>query len=766
MILFALAFLVFVGMLIDYIAHPSASPTMMNITQVFTSTPVASSSPTPTNTFTLTPRPTWTLRPSSTTTLTSSPTNTVTPTLIRTLAPVSPARLNNWYELKPWDLTEQSRIIELLKANTVLTATDDSFRALAYAEGEAILRFPQAFDASRWRWDRAYNLVRINDPLGIAMYSDLIQSAIAAGQVRLNDLPSWFSIYETRLTLLISPLFPQPGELGRGLIEIIGEGSAYLWLIEDPLGTRIYPLLDDINFAQPHENGFLYDELTGDNYPELVIYRQSTPGLTLFVMPHIFDITVTPPVQLPIQAQAPLDFGLEPFTELGIVNNSPATNNLQVTNILLPACPVYVTQEYSWDGSQFILTPLHYELEPVVGLIAYCETVLNVAFTNWEPEPSITVARAMLDLWPPEIDIHGHPYPADALDKLRYRLGILYALAAQPSEAINLMSELIDSPVTPDSTWVTPATQFLQAYQAPEDIFIACQLAQFCNLRDAFHTLLKMSDTSDLDQAITYLQSHGITIRSSGFMDFDKDGQSERWVIIQPKSGEKLEFWILYRAQTQVQAVFVQVFEAGESLPYFHQPAGEIPVIQFELHKGFTFTYLPSSNIAFIQWVDVEYARPTIIRDGYQQALNDLMAGTDPIVILDRLIELYDTPRFAGDCIAFNICDQFHYTFALIYDLLGESGDAIDQYLWVWRNYNKSSYALMARVKLNYFPLPTYTRTPVPTKTPTPTRTITPTPTITTTATQTMTTTPPPTDTTTATVTPTVTDTYTPTGNP
>jgi hypothetical protein len=215
-----------------------------------------------------------------------------------------------------------------------------------------------------------------------------------------------------------------------------------------------------------------------------------------------------------------------------------------------------------------------------------------------------------------------------------------------------------------------------------------------------------------------------------------------------------------------VQAVFVQVFEAGETQPYFHQPAGEIPIIQFELHKGFIFRYLPDINIAYIQWVDVEFARPTIIRDGYQQVLNDLVYGTDPLIIRDRLLVLYNSPRFAGDCIAFNICDQFHYTLAMVYDLLGESGDAIDQYLWVWRNYGKTPYALMARLKLDYFPLPTYTRTPVPSKTPIPTRTITPTRTVTLTATQTMTSTSTMTETTTSTVTPTLTDTPTPMVSP
>ena len=768
LIIFVLAILLFLGMLINYLSHRPASLTITNTPQLFTPTSKSSPTPSSTSTTTLTPRPTWTPRPSSTVTLTPTPTSTITSTLIRTLTPAIPAKYNDRYELKPWDLTEQLKSIELLKANTIITKSDDSYRALAYGEGEASLRFPQSLDAVRWRWDRAYNLTRINDPLGIALYSDLITSAIESGQVRSNDLPSWFNTNESRLILQISPLPPQPGELARELIEIIGDGSTFLWLVENPSGTRIYPLVNDINYNQPRENAYLYDELTGDATPELVIYRRNTPGSTVLVPPRVFNLSVTPPVELLVQDQLPMDFGIEPQTKADIVTDAQGGKILRLTFTLLPACPAYVVQDYAWNGNSFTPTPLQYELKPVSGLTSYCEVVLDAATSGWGPEASIIVANAMLGVWPPKTDVQGHPYPADAYDQLRYRLGVFYALAGQSSEANRVLSEIIDTPVIPDSTWVIPAQGFLHSYQRSDDIFSACQQAEICNLRDALRTMVKKSGTDDPTQALEFLQAHGVTIRSSGLFDFDKDGQVERWIIIQPKAETKLEFWILSQMQVGVQAIFVQVFEAGESLPYYHEPVGSIPVIQFELRKGFVFKRFPDTRAAYIQWVDVEYSRPAIIRDGYIQALNDLMAGGDPAAIRDTLLELYDSPRFKGDCIAFNICDQFHYTLGLTYDLIGEGGNAIDQYLWVWRNYGNSSYSLMARVKLNYFPLPTYTRTPIPSRTSIPTRTASPTPTPTNTHTPTITNTPAitvtptETETPTSTITPTSTETNTP----
>lgn len=743
MILSLAGILVFTAVIVNYVTNQAPRPTSSDITLVYTLTSAFHPSPTTTSTITFTPRPTWTVRPSATATLTPSPTRTTTSTLIRTLTPASPDRFNTFYELKPWDLAEQERIIELLKANTILVSSDDRYQALANAEGEGIIRFPGSLDATQWRWDRAYNLIRTHDALGITMYSELIQSAIDSGQARAGDLPAWFGRYETRLTIKISALPPLPGELNRELVEIIGEGSAFLWLVEKPSGTKIYPLINDIDFKQPHENAFIYGDLTNDESPELVIYRNNTPGTTLLFQPYIFDITVTPPSLLPVQEQAPVDFGLEPRTQADIIKNSHGGNNLKLEFIMLPVCPVSKAWEYSWDGNKFFTISLSYEVTPITDQTEFCQLAFDEAIYNWGPFTASNLGNTLLNVWPPAKDTQGHPYPQDAYDQLRFQIGIEYALVGQIHPATLVMSEIIDTPITPDSAWVEPAQAFLHIYQTQDDLWVACRQTQYCNLRDAFQEMVHLSNTKELSQRLEYLQLHGVTIRSSGLMDFDQDGSEERWVIIQPKPGEKLEYWILYHTHSGDKAVFVQVLEAGEDLPFFHEPAGVVPIFQFELHKGYFFKYLPDSNIAYVQPVDVEYARPTVILDGYQQALNDLMAGGDPKETRDSLLTLINSPRFPGDCIAFNICDQFHYTLALVYDLLGESDNAIDEYMWVWRNYGKSQYAIMARVKMNRFPLPTYTRTPVltsttaPSQTPTrtntstPTSTVTPTPTVT-----------------------------------
>src|SRR4030043_1246860 len=146
LVFFGLAALLFFGVLINFIQNPSPSPTIPKVSAISTLTSSPSSSPTNTSTITLTPRPTWTLRPSATVTNTPTPTFTLTPTLIRTITPAKPVRFNDRYELKTWDLSEQSRTIELLRANTILSPSDKTYRALAFAEGEAFFLFPEALE--------------------------------------------------------------------------------------------------------------------------------------------------------------------------------------------------------------------------------------------------------------------------------------------------------------------------------------------------------------------------------------------------------------------------------------------------------------------------------------------------------------------------------------------------------------------------------------------------------------------------------------------
>ena len=147
--IFSLAVLLFLGVLINFVRNPSPGSALPTITLLNTLTTVPSATITNTSTATLTPQPTWTFQPTATATNTSTPSPTLTQTMVRTITPAKAAGLNTWYDLKPWDLTQQQKTIDQLKANTILLNTSESYSTLAYAEGEALLQFPEAVDVYR-----------------------------------------------------------------------------------------------------------------------------------------------------------------------------------------------------------------------------------------------------------------------------------------------------------------------------------------------------------------------------------------------------------------------------------------------------------------------------------------------------------------------------------------------------------------------------------------------------------------------------------------
>ncbi|HSQ18441.1 MAG TPA: hypothetical protein VLM83_12125, partial [Anaerolineales bacterium] len=258
-----------------------------------------------------TQRPTWTPPPSPTTTNTRTVTPTLTRTIIPSLTPANPQAFDIRYRLVAWTLSEAGRMIELLTARAESEQSPEWFTAAAYAQQEALLRYPDAFEVPAWQWQYAYNLIQADSPLAAQAYADLIQSALVSGQVRPNELTTWFSNVEPRLTLITNPLPLQAGELNRSLIQISGSGSAFLWLIETPGSVQVYPLLDNFDPIVNSQSASLTTDLTGDGTDELVLYQVTSPGQTQFPDIWIFDLTQEPPTLMPTQPGLPLELGTE-----------------------------------------------------------------------------------------------------------------------------------------------------------------------------------------------------------------------------------------------------------------------------------------------------------------------------------------------------------------------------------------------------------------------------------------------------------------------
>ncbi len=71
----------------------------------------------------------------------------------------------------------------------------------------------------------------------------------------------------------------------------------------------------------------------------------------------------------------------------------------------------------------------------------------------------------LLPGWPPAADEEGKPYPPDAKDEWRFRLGVYSALSGNFDRATEYLRGIIEDPVNPGSSWIQPAQKFLDVYQ-------------------------------------------------------------------------------------------------------------------------------------------------------------------------------------------------------------------------------------------------------------------------------------------------------------
>jgi hypothetical protein len=722
-------FFIFMALRILYPPASLSRPTstLRPPTVTITRTPAVTATFTATPTITRTPRPTWTLRPTATRTITRTPAPTDTP--LPPIMPtwVKPLQYNDLYLLRPWSPEEAEGVIELLQAypDTLYPTPADretstynaAFTYVAYLQREALLRYPDGPKAEQWRWGLAYNLAHTNDPGVAEAYAALIQEAVDRQVIPLEKLPEWFSQYEHNLTLSIHHFTPPPGYLSRLLIEIkTTGGAAYLWLIESPRKIELFPLTSYFDFAHAIQVHFTAGDLTGDGIEELAIYADPPPGQTIPALPQVFSLTTGAPPQISFTPEPPFDLGTD-FRVEWVIDRGL----LRSTVTIYPACAVQEFQTYHWDGTQLAPDPLEYQIDPNPTQLEFCEGVIDHIASQWSAEVVIPMMESLLPVWPPLLDLAGKPYPADAKDEWRYRLGVYYALSGQFEHAQQTLKDLIAKPTATDSRWISAAQQFLLTYASSDDLYSACLAAEFCDPRQAMQQLLVGGRFDDIGSALSALIRGGVIVRSSGNFDFDNDGETERWVLLRHHPQERLEFWVLARSELGVRALFIDQVDSTETRPYFHEPLDNPPIAQIGPKRGFVFTRLPVTRQPYLIKKEIEFKPTTFTLDTLQSIIEDLFSGTDPAIIRNRLEDLQGSDQF--NCLNYHICDRFYYTLGLAYELAGDIRPAIDTYIKLWWENSDSPFMLIARLKLKQLPYTSPTPSPTLTSTPTITRT-------------------------------------------
>lgn len=684
----------------------------------------------PVSTNTQTPAETFTPKPTRTPTISPTPTGTPLPSLAPSLTPAFPGDFNDQYILVHWTPDLASQLIDIMEAypetlsNFARGANNqgyyDAFQYAIFAQQEALLQFPTASQGSDWLWRLAYNLARTSDPASGEVYANLITQALNIGDVSLDNLYQWGLNQSPQLIIEVTPFEGLGSELNSSLVEVSAaeNGSSFFWLLENPNGFTSHPLTSDFNFAQPSEVDYFIEELLGDNSAIVGIYPLTIYDSFNYIQPSVFSLLQQPPNELQFDNSSAPEIGPEFENYWEAVGPEAVVGDLQFVDTIFPACPVTVRHTYSWNGIAFSFMEDTYEINPDLELLSFCESVVNHAISVWGLEPTIQLMETLLPNWPPAQTTTGGEYPEDALDEWRYRLSIYHALLGNQDESVGYANAIISNPVTPDSQWIRPAADFLDAYQEQRDIYKACLPSVFCDPRLAFESLAATITAEEYPDLIEVLEEAGVTIRSNGFFDFDKDGESERWIVIRHNPGTQLEFWIVFPTDTGIDVLFVETLETDSPRVTYLEPDSEPPVVLIDPDITFKVERLGFEEERAIVFVEQEVVFSSDITGFELDRLQaTLLTGGDPEFVQEELLVLRQSPFFT--C-SYLFCPRYLYLLGLASELANDERSAVDAYLELWRNYLDHPYATMARFKL------ISTITPPPTLTPT----ITPSPTV------------------------------------
>jgi hypothetical protein len=379
-------------------------------------------------------------------------------------------------------------------------------------------------------------------------------------------------------------------------------------------------------------------------------------------------------------------------------------NVLAFDTTINPICPLNILQTYHWNGLYFSVKETLIEFDELPDELAACETMIDQAIHYWGPETAAELMETLLPWWPPEFDTDGQPYPPDALDEWKYRLGVYQALAGRFDEAVGLFNEVSTNPTVLSSKWIEPSQTFLAAYQKPEDVYIACRLAPYCDPSHAIRFLGRQIP-NNID-ALQALQDWGVEVVSSGFFDFDDDDESERWFMVRNTPNQKLDFWILARGSGYYEPINIGIVEARRPTIEFIDEAYIAdeglkfqPAVLLDGQYSFSMQRFPDSRAPYVVEVPLRKEYPSRFFVPLESYKDGLFSGTSPEVIQEELENLEDYPGLL--CKGDWTCDEYYYLLGLASELANDEKSAVDAYQQLWLDYSKSPFTQMARLKLS-----------------------------------------------------------------
>jgi len=674
---------------------PEASATLAAPSKTSTSTIVAKNTPTPRPTHTRTPVPTF------------------TPAIL-SLTP------DTAYTLRDWTPEQADLLVD--RISSYLTAIEnepvyasvygysnymEQYQYLALVESEALLRFPNAQQADRWQWDLCYNLAFSylsvsTDAPELQCYSRLIENGLNTGQTNILQLSNWFREHEFRFPFAMTSITP-PSGYNTSYILVL-EDNAVFWLLEKDGVYRLTGLMSSMFYLRESGMDFQTIDLTGDAYPELVLNSGISYCCGAFTEQYIYDLSTGSPRQLSFLNHTGARFFLDSEYDSDItqLKDSLKPGLLFKSNFGNPTdqpCKLKKYETYFWNGDEFELAETWFGIDPPDEYDDkdLCQFALDTASNPAE-----------LDVVVQAIQQRNIPPFETYREVILFRLGEYYARTGDRIKAADYFSRLAAEPVDPQSEWKMAAQVFLENDQTTDSFYKLCAKIAPCDIQKTFEQVIEDISPELFPLVNEYLKENGVSIKSSGFFDFDGDQFFEQWLVVQHPTTQQLEFWILVKGSTKIYALFLTQTTDNKPKILNYSTSTQKHIFELSAQKIKTLYSLEKSGISGQPYIlsaqehpDDPNANRYDPKAFWAHTMDDLttnvMKGGDLALDNQILLDLENSKDYG--CKTY-WCGQLYYLSGLINELMGNTQAAVDAYLKLWKNYPDSPYTIMVRSKL------------------------------------------------------------------
>lgn len=673
--------------------------------------------PGPTLTHTATPLPSHTPIP---VTSTPFPTNTPPPTF----TPAAPLADNSAYQLILWTPEQAEQLTHYFIAypDTLKERGQYdyyyyySYRFAFYSLSETLLQFPNHPAALDWKWSKAYYAALFGHKDVGDFYIHALLETLNNDIEPLEAMSEWLHANYPRTTMEITVLNPPLGYDASYLLKMEEHLSGIaIWLLEDADGYRAYWLTNrgsrfERDF-QPEGTGFSVhtNDLNGNGFEEIItshVIGQATERV------NVYDLSQIPPQMINVWPSP------ESRSRIPVLNvyNEFQPFQFHTSDRLCSMGPIL---QYKWNGQMMILDNEYLQISTSkrgpsgVCIYTFIREITYGLFSFDDNQEVADYIHNYLDNWPQdEVPFDWWPgstiYSSsidEAHDGLQYSLGIFEALTGQHEAAITTLSDIVASPILPQSRGFVDAQKFSDHYQHPSDLYVACSQMEFCNRQAAVQQLLQTLPPEQFPVLFVQAQKLGIPVEQHGRFDIDNDSFAEQWLTIATDNKEEVEFWLLVQNPEGIGALFVGILPVNVELEIvrltavYDQPITEITADDTRI--TFVFSRLFSSGEAYItQFQRIpNYARSV---EETEQAIHDiteaLLSGVESDQMLSNLLALSESSEF--DCDTRNLCPDYLYFLGLAYELSGDESNAVSTYLQLWREYPDSPFTIIVRTKL------------------------------------------------------------------